>query len=425
MELLPDFLRSVVSGAMFALLLFTLGQPKLEKKWMNTAFGIILLADVMTSLFFYKNLNLTELAKFDIVFYFAVGIITKPLFRDTIMQWCFNFITAMNAFAVVMILSYYAADFLPVPHYANSVLRLLLFLGITYLFRTFRPVYRRVVERWQVFAFVVLAVILNFGYYIVASEDILQTFDTQVRPLLLLIVLTIGVYFCVFYSLHKIASEYALREENLNMQNRQDIMRLSLSSMTQNLHLMDELAQQNNISAHDRRHFNNTILELLRQNQTTEVISILEQQAGTALPVIQTFCENATVNAAVTYYAGLAENRDIAIAATLDIPDKLNTDSLELAIVISNLLENAIHACEKLAEKKIFHFTTIYTGGQLLLEVKNHYSGTVETDENGYPISGEAGHGVGTKSVLAFAEKQNAQVLYTIKDGVFRVRIIL
>ncbi len=426
MELFPDFLRSVVSGAMFALMLFTLGQPRYEKKLMNVAIAAILIADVATSVFFYQNLNITDLAKFDILFYLAVGIVAKPLFRDTAAQWMFNCITAMNAFAVVTVLSYYAAGFLPFPSYANSAVRLLLFSLLIVLFRRLRPLYRQAVERWQAFVIVVFALSLNIGYYFVTGANITETFDTHVVPLSFMILLAFGVYFCVFYSLHKSAAEYRLREENLNMQNRQDIMHLSMTSMQQHLRLMNEIAQQNNIITHDRRHFNNTLLELLRQNRYAEVVNILEQQPNLAPPIPRRYCENTAVNAAVTYYAGIAKASGVGLDISLDIPEKIKTDALELAIVISNLLENAVQACGKLSgtTDKTICFTAAYTG-QLLLEIENPYAGNIRTDEQGHPVSESPGHGVGTRSVLAFAEKQGAQLLYSITSDMFRVRLIL
>ena len=36
-----------------------------------------------------------------------------------------------------------------------------------------------------------------------------------------------------------------------------------------------------------------------------------------------------------------------------------------------------------------------------------------------------SGHDAGIKSVLAFAQKQNGEVLYQIADGVFRVRMLV
>ncbi len=424
-NLIPDLLRSLVSTVMSAVLLIVLGQPRLKKSLWFIVAGVFVL-DMLTAVLFYLYGDLNMLARADILLYVGLGIILKPFFKDTMMQWVFNCITSLNVFAAVLFLSFWISRFLPSPVYSNTVLRLLLFSAVILIFRRLRPLYRQVSKRWPLFVLTVAAILLNYLYYIIGSGDVVKTLTEQWAALLLLTVLAAAVYIIMFYSLEKILQEYALREENLQMQNRQDILNLSVSSMRQRLHMMNETAEQTNIAAHDRRHFNHTILELLRQDKVANAMNILERQNALVQPTVRHFCENTTVDAAIAYYANLAENSGIEFETDLDIPETLNVDSLELAIVVSNLLENAINACEKLLEdtNKTIHFTAAYTG-QLLLQIQNPYTGEVKTDEHGHPVSDKSDHGTGTKSVLAFAEKQNAQVIYTIGNGVFRVRIII
>ena len=98
---------------------------------------------------------------------------------------------------------------------------------------------------------------------------------------------------------------------------------------------------------------------------------------------------------------------------------------MKLAIVISNLLENAIHACEALPESSRFIEVTAKYKSQLLIEVVNSCEGMVSLDDKGHPYSLEASHGVGTKSVLAFIEEVDGDIRYIAEDEVFKVRLIL
>lgn len=45
-------------------------------------------------------------------------------------------------------------------------------------------------------------------------------------------------------------------------------------------------------------------------------------------------------------------------------------------------------------------------------------------DENHFPLSQNPGHGIGTRSIIAFAQKNNAALDYQIEDGFFRLRIL-
>ena len=138
------------------------------------------------------------------------------------------------------------------------------------------------------------------------------------------------------------------------------------------------------------------------------------------------YCENIAVNAAVSYYAALAEGQRIRCDLRLDIPEKLPFSELSLSMALSNLMENAIHACGKLdpqAERCLL-VRAIYTG-QLILEVENPYSGEVPLDENGYPTARDEGHGWGSESVRAFVRENGGELLYQVENGVFNVRLLI
>lgn len=60
-----------------------------------------------------------------------------------------------------------------------------------------------------------------------------------------------------------------------------------------------------------------------------------------------------------------------------------------------------------------------------MLEISNPCDKSVVLDESGHPVAKERGHGAGTKSILAFARAHDAEVFYQMKDGVFRVRLLI
>lgn len=425
--LLPDFLREVVSGTMNVLLMLTLIQPKYSKHVTHLAMFGVLMADVVVATYCYLSGNLTLLAKLDVVLFTVLCFAIKPLFQDTFMQWLFSYITVQNVNAAVVVLSFVISRYLPMPVYANPAVRLVLFIGIVFPLRhVVRPLYRQAVEHWNIFFYVAAMICLNFAYYILYSNDIVKTLTEQAPQLLLLIVLSVAAYISVFHSLKTLSRKYALQEENLKMQERQELLSVSLSAMEQRLQLQEAAAQQASIVRHDHRHFSSTLLELLQQGQSEEAVHLLEQQLTVVSKAPRRFCENTTVNATVSYYANLCEQSAVMLNTQLDIPDKLSADSLELSLTVSNLLENALHACQKLptSEKRTIQFRALFTG-QLLLEMENPYVGGVNLDENGYPTSKKAEHGIGTKSVIAFVEKQNGQLAYSTENGIFRVRLIL
>ena len=230
----------------------------------------------------------------------------------------------------------------------------------------------------------------------------------------------------ILHSLKVLSHEAALREENLVLQNYKQLLRQSALSMEQRIALMDESQKQMSIVNHDHKHLNNALQELLEQGKTDEALSMLkDQQTFTTNVAPMSYCENATVNAAIGYYAALARREDITSDIRMQIPTETKFDSLELSMVLSNLMENAINACATLPkEEKRYIFMTVICDEQLIIETENSYEKEIILDEDGYPTSQNEGHGIGTKSILAFAKRYDGEVIYKIADGIFNVRII-
>lgn len=425
---LPNFLRGAVSSAGNVLLMTTLLQPKYSHKVTILTMSGICAAIFSSSVHFYLHGDLTMLAKMDILLFAVLCFAVRPLFKDTFMQWLFSFITVQNIACTVIILSFLASRGMPYPAFANTLLRILLYTAFYLLFsRRIHPLYHQAVKYWASFFAVAAGIIIAFIYYIITAEDIAVMITKQAVPLLLIILIEFASYASIFVFLQNLQHEYAAKEENLRIKTDSELLQISVKSMAERIRIMDETAQRNNLAAHDRRHFYRMTLELLEHGQTEKAIDLLRSQVSTSQKGDINFCENVFVNAAVCYYAGKAKDSGISFISKLDIPNELTIDSLELSMVVSNLLENALQACNELPLKnseKMIHFNCC-RAGRLILEMENSCLNTVLLDENGYPQSLQQNHGLGTKSILAFVNKYDGELFYRIQNGRFRVRMLV
>ena len=82
-------------------------------------------------------------------------------------------------------------------------------------------------------------------------------------------------------------------------------------------------------------------------------------------------CDNALVNAAISHYVSMAEREAVPIRVSTNIPSDLSIGSMDLAIVISNLMENAILASKKLDPDRRYVKVSARYKKQLLLEIEN------------------------------------------------------
>ena len=100
-------------------------------------------------------------------------------------------------------------------------------------------------------------------------------------------------------------------------------------------------------------------------------------------------------------------------------------DAIELSTVFANALENAIHGCQALAADKRRLSLTCVCSPSLMIEIANTCDETAIFDTSGIPVSTRSGHGTGTRSIAAFAQKYDAWTSYEMKDGWFTLQIAL
>ena len=216
---------------------------------------------------------------------------------------------------------------------------------------------------------------------------------------------------------------HALETENLSIQYEKTLLSQAASTMAQKLELMDKVAEQNNLASHDRRHVYGMLLQLLQQGETEEAMRCLELHHPSSQP--QGYCEKA-VNAVTSYYAEKAVQLGIQTTINLKVPAQLPFDSLELALVIANLFENAIQGVVRIKDcrERVIQLSCVHKN-RLIIQVVNPCTDDTILNADGLPATEEEGHGIGTKSIVAFAAAYNAELLYSIQDGQFRVQLLV
>lgn len=422
-----DLLRSITTDIMLILLLSTMAMPKYKSRAVYVIVTAVILAlNISANYYFYTSEDYTSVFYVNLAMLLVIGIVMKPLFTDRIMQWCFSYITMLNIHAAIVFVSFKLSRVFPYPMYANIYLRLILFSIVIFVFRKWvSKLYRKVLDYWHIYIFPILALFACFLSYFFGG-DIKDTLANNYIQLFLLILLGLSVYVTIIHSLKAITEQYKMREENQAIQAEREYLQLAADGMSERLKLMEEVSAQNSRTAHDRRHFNNVLLELLERGQADEAASLLQSENQAVPNISRVYCENPAVNAAVCHYAEIAEQAGISAEISLDIPSGLSVDALELSMAISNLMENAIHSCELLPVGRAPYIRfTCRSVGRLLLEIENPCAEDIVLDENGFPVSGREGHGIGTKSVAAFAKKYDGELLYKVENGVFRVRLLV
>ena len=92
------------------------------------------------------------------------------------------------------------------------------------------------------------------------------------------------------------------------------------------------------------------------------------------------FCENQAVDSVFGYYSALAKRENIPFHALVSLPADLSIDEIDLCLVFSNLLENALQASVKTepARRKINVEVYPHHNHLLLIHVENTFDGKIQ-----------------------------------------------
>lgn len=142
---------------------------------------------------------------------------------------------------------------------------------------------------------------------------------------------------------------------------------------------------------------------------------------------IQNYCENEAANLILSSFAGRAKKDGITMKVQGTLPAFTIVSDSDLCVLLSNALENAIHACQPLAlEGKACTIDVQFyeRNGKLFLQMENPCEKPVHF-EKGIPVSDREGHGIGVQSICAIVQRYGGIYTFLVQDGQFILRLSL
>ena len=143
---------------------------------------------------------------------------------------------------------------------------------------------------------------------------------------------------------------------------------------------------------------------------------------------VNVYCENEAANLILSAFATRAQNSGIDFRVHAAIPLVLPLPDSDLCVLLSNALENALHAGQRQREagKPAVVETTAYQkDGRLFLQIANSCSFPVQFRAEGIPTTSQPGHGLGVRSICAIVEQYGGMYSFSQQQDQFVLRISL
>lgn len=210
----------------------------------------------------------------------------------------------------------------------------------------------------------------------------------------------------------------------------QDNLRLQISQAAQEISQLRESQAMTAQYRHDLRHHLQYLLSCIENGQSVRakgyisgICTEIESQQ------VRRYCENEAVNLILSAFAKRAEKAGVEMTVAGALPSLIPVGDNDLCVILSNALENALHACLPLAEQGTacvigVEFRFMEQNGRLLLQITNPCRDTVKF-EKGIPVSDQPGHGIGVQSIRAVVDRYGGGCTFLLEDGRFILRLFL
>ena len=205
------------------------------------------------------------------------------------------------------------------------------------------------------------------------------------------------------------------------------IFLLMLSMQQQRYESLKAAIEEARQVRHDMRHQLNHISALAEAGELEDLKNYLAKTVSRIPNLDMRFCENRTADSVVGYYCALAKREDIPFRANLDLPESLPIDEVDMCLILSNLLENALEASLRTAPARRQIEITAYVHAErlLLIEVINAFDGEVNEKNGVFRSSKRKESGIGIQSVNHIAEKNGGTSTFTHQNGAFSAKVML
>ena len=235
----------------------------------------------------------------------------------------------------------------------------------------------------------------------------------------------LGFILCIAYLLFLLVY-FKQYEEKREAQQRNRMMEMQRAQSQKELEAIKRSEYSVSLLRHDMRHFLANISAFIDNDETekakeyiSEVLQSVDQTT------MHKYCKNEIVNMILSSHENEIKANQIELQHSIQIPERLHFSDVDLTSILSNALENAIHAVLPLeAEKRKIVLDLRMNGEKLLISVKNTFAEMPQIVD-GMPLSKKAGHGFGTQSIRYITEKMNGNCQFTVKEDWFIVRVVV
>ena len=188
-----------------------------------------------------------------------------------------------------------------------------------------------------------------------------------------------------------------------------------------------QLDRENQLLAVESRQHLHVIAGLTEAGQVDELKNYLHQYESELSEERPTLCANPAVDALAGHYDHEAHSLGVPVDWRLELPRQLAIPEADFCMMLGNLLENALHASQKLPpeQRQVKVLVRMLSPAMLGLLVENRYDGVLKRQQGILHSTKHDGMGIGLVSIQTAVSRYGGSMTVETENGLFRVNILL
>ncbi len=165
-------------------------------------------------------------------------------------------------------------------------------------------------------------------------------------------------------------------------------------------------------------------MSLTQYEEAAKYLELLEKDLTAVDTVLRT--GNVMVDAILNSKLSLIQEKDIKVDATAAVPKEIPISDIDLSVLIGNLMDNAMEACEKVpAEDRFIRVYIDVIKKQLYISVTNSMQGKARRRGERFLSDKQGSHGFGLFRMDDIVAKHGGYINRQTEDGIFATEVML
>ena len=181
---------------------------------------------------------------------------------------------------------------------------------------------------------------------------------------------------------------------------------------------------------HDRSNHMRILIGLIEKGENKRAIDYMSKLTDTYKNMQNTsVTKNKVIDSILSNLIEECKQKNIKLDLDIKLPEEIQITDIDLCIIFSNLIDNAIEACEKLnnSSQKFINLKSNISGNYMYVAIENSCDGKISKNGVGFTTwkKNKKFHGVGLENVRITVNKYNWMLKYDYNESIFKVSVLL